>query len=45
MSFWTIMTLFSLIDNYTAGSEGEWEEKNDGHFIISGTIAAHGEDS
>jgi len=36
--------LFALVDNYSAGKEGEWDEKLDGHFIISGSIAAHGED-
>ena len=37
------IVLFCLIDNYTADKEGEWEEESDGHLIISGTIAAHGQ--
>ena len=39
-----IWSFFALYDNYTAGKEGEWDEKLDGHFIISGSICAHGED-
>lgn len=38
-------SLFAMIDNYSADKAGEWDEKLDGHFIISGTIAAHGTDS
>ena len=34
--------LYALYDNYSAGNEAEWDEKLDGHVIISGTIAAHG---
>lgn len=39
------ISFFALYDNYTAGKEHEWDEDLEGHWLISGTIAAHGTDS
>ena len=41
----TAFSVFALYDNYTAKKEDEWDEQFEGHFIISGSIAAHGTDS
>ena len=39
------MSVFALYDNYKSGKEAEWDESLDAHWIIRGTIAAHGIDS
>ena len=39
------ISFFALYDNYNAGKEGEWDESLEGHWIVSGTIAAHGTES
>jgi hypothetical protein len=44
MLFALAWSVYALVDNYTADKEEEWDEGLDGHFIISGTICAHGED-
>ena len=42
---WFGISFFALYDNYTAGKEKEWDEELEGHWLISGTIAAHGTES
>ena len=37
------IVLFCLLDNYAADDESEWADETEGHLIISGTIAAHGQ--
>ena len=45
MCIWFCISFFALYDNYTAGKEDEWDESLEGHWIIAGTIAAHGTES
>jgi hypothetical protein len=42
--FGIVLTIFPLYDNLSAGNESEWDEELDGHWIIRGSIAAHGTD-
>ena len=38
----TLISVFALIDNYTAGNVDEHDDELQDHWAMSGSIAAHG---
>jgi hypothetical protein len=40
----SVVAIYPMIDNYSAGNEAEWDDELDSHWMIRVSIAAHGKD-
>jgi hypothetical protein len=40
----TLVGVFMMVENYSAGKEDEWDSNNDGDIFLSGSLGAYGKD-